>query len=126
MKIRLQKSRLPLISVILHHHEKQITLDNVLLDTGSVSTLFSVDRVLALDIQLEPHDTIRQIRGVGGAEFVFTKTIDRLSLGHISVANFEIEVGSMDYGFQLDGILGVNFVLQVGAILDFSKLEITN
>ena len=125
VKIRLH-SRLPFVSIALQHNNKQVILDNVLLDTGSVGAIFSVEKLLTLGIQLEPHDIIKQIRGVGGVEFVFTKTIDKLSLGQLSVTNFEIEAGAMDYGFQLDGILGINFVLQVGAILDFSQLKITN
>ncbi len=42
---------------------------------------------------------------------MFSKTIDRLSLGELTVADFEIEVGAMDYGFsfELEGIVGMDF-----------------
>ncbi len=55
------------------------------------------------------------MRGIGGAKFVFLKRIDR---------NFAIEVGAMDYGFAIDGIIGTDFLLQVGAVIDLSRLEI--
>lgn len=51
---------------------------------------------------------MRRIRGVGGTEFVFMKTIDRLSAGTLETDNFEIEIGAMDYGIELDGILGLD------------------
>ncbi len=30
----------------------------------------------------------------------------------------------MDYGFEMDGIVGMDFLMQVGAIIDLSKLEV--
>jgi hypothetical protein len=30
----------------------------------------------------------------------------------------------MDYGFAIDGIIGTDFLLQVGAVIDLSRLEI--
>ena len=38
--------------------------------------------------------------------------------------DFDIEVGAMDYGFAIDGIIGTDFLLQVGAVIDLSRLEI--
>lgn len=103
---------------------QQITFENVLLDTGSGGTIFSADKVLAIGLHLEPNDFIRRIRGVGGTEFVFTKPLDRLALGPLSVADFEIEVGAMDYGVDMDGIVGMDFLLQVGAKINLAQLEI--
>lgn len=60
---------------------------------------------------------------MGGAEFVFTKRVDRLSVGELSVQDFEIEVGAMDYGFEMDGIVGMDFLMEVGAIIDLARLE---
>ena len=30
----------------------------------------------------------------------------------------------MDYGFDIDGIIGMDFLVEVGAIVDLSRLEI--
>ena len=67
---------------------------------------------------------VHRIRGVGGTEFVFTKRVDRLSVGDLQVNDFQIEVGAMDYGFDIDGIIGMDFLTQVGAIIDLAKLEV--
>jgi predicted aspartyl protease len=123
MKIRLRDG-LPCVMVSITHHGQQLTLENALLDTGSVGTIFSTDKVLEIGLQYEADDTVHRIRGVGGAEFVFTKEVDCLSVGELQVNNFEIEVGAMDYGFEIDGIVGMNFLIQVGAVLDLGKLEI--
>lgn len=73
---------------------------------------------------MEPDDEIRRIRGVGGTEFVFMKRVDRVTVGELAVKDFLIEVGAMDYGFEMDGIIGMNFLIAVGAVLDLSRLEI--
>jgi len=123
VKVRL-KDGLPYVEVSLTYRGRQITFENVLLDTGSDGAIFSADRVLAIGLHLEPNDFIHRIRGIGGAEFVFTKPLDRLTLGPLSVTDFEIEVGAMDYGVDMDGIVGMDFMLQVGAKIDLAQLEI--
>ena len=36
--------------------------------------------------------------------------------------DFSIEVGVMDYGFEVNGILGMDFMKGVGAIIDLDKM----
>lgn len=67
---------------------------------------------------------MQRIRGIGGAAFVFVKRIDRLSVGELQVSNFAIEVGAMNYGFAIDGIIRTDFLPQVGAVIDLSRLGI--
>lgn len=123
MKIQL-KEGLPYGTISLIYRGQQINFDNVLIDTGSGGTVFSADKVLTVGLRLEPNDIIERIRGVGGTEFVFTKRVDHLSLGELETQDFEVEIGAMAYGFELDGILGMDFLLQVGAIIDLAQLEI--
>jgi len=115
---------LPYVTVTLQYRGQQLDLANVLLDTGSAGTLFAADQVLAVGVQYEADDLVQRIRGVGGAEFVFLKRVDRLAVGELQVSDFDIEVGTMDYGFAIDGIIGTDFLLQAGAVIDLSRLEI--
>jgi len=123
--IRIQvRDGLPYVTVTLHYRGQQMDLANVLLDTGSAGTLFAADQVLAVGLQYEANDLVQRIRGVGGAEFVFLKRLDHLSVGELQVSDFDIEIGAVDYGFAIDGIIGTDFLLQVGALIDLSRLEI--
>jgi len=115
---------LPFIQVSLIHRHQQLSFNQVLLDTGSVGTVFSADKVADLGLQFECQDPVHRICGVGGAEFVFSKRVDGLALGTFELRNFEIEIGTLDYGLAIDGILGINFLRQVGACIDLAKLEI--
>ena len=125
MKIRLRDG-LPFISASLLYQGREITLENVLLDTGSAGTLFATDAVSAVGLTYEPQDSVHRIRGVGGAEFVFTKRVDRLSVDTLHADDFEIEVGAMDYGFGfvIEGIVGTDFLVRTKATIDLDRLEV--
>ena len=108
MKIRLNDG-LPYISASLFYQNQRLDLVNVLLDTGSAGTILSADRVLEVGLQYEVDDIVHRICGVGGAEFVFTNTVDALTLGELQIDDFEVEIGAMDYGIDIDGIIGMDF-----------------
>jgi hypothetical protein len=112
---------LPYVTVTLQYRGQPLDLANVLLDTGSAGTLFAADQVLTVGLQYEANDPVQRIRGVGGVEFVFIKRLDRLSVGELQVNDFDIEVGAMDYDFAIDGIIGTDFLLQVGAVIDLFR-----
>lgn len=115
---------LPYTTVTLWYQGRSLALPNVLVDTGSAGTVFAADAVLVVGLQYEAHAAVYRIRGVGGAEFVFAKQIERLSLGALQVNDVVIEVGAMDYGLDLDGILGMDVLLHVGAVIDLAALRI--
>jgi hypothetical protein len=123
VKFRLDNG-LPFLGVRLTWQGRALELDNCLLDTGSARCLFAADRLAAIGIKLDPADPIHRVFGVGGAEFVFTKRLDALEIDGMRVDAMEIEVGAMDYGFPFDGILGVDFLLRVGAVIDMKAQEI--
>ncbi len=123
MRIEL-RAGLPFVNVRLRHAEQELELHDVLLDTGSAGTLFATDSVSAIGLEYEPEDPLHRIHGVGGSEFVFMKRVDQLAVGELQVSDFAGEVGVMDYGFQLDGIIGTDFLLAVGAVIDLSTLEV--
>ncbi|WP_145333766.1 retropepsin-like aspartic protease [Paenibacillus xylanexedens] len=115
---------LPFISVQLVYRGKKLTLKKVLLDTGSASTLLNADVVMDIGMIPEENDVVNTIRGVGGIEYVYTKSLDSIDVDGTVVEDFEIEIGSMDYGLEIDGILGFNFMKQTGAVINLNSMEI--
>ena len=118
------ESGFPYVEAIIIFNGKELNLGKVIIDTGSSSTIFKADKVADIEILLESNDSIHRICGVGGSEFVFTKQLEKLQIGDLSVTNFQIEIGAMDYGFDIDGIIGMDFLLKVKAIIDLGKLVI--
>jgi hypothetical protein len=95
-----------------------------LIDTGSATSIFSADQVIKINLIPAPEDILYTIRGVGGNEVVFSRKVDYLLVGERKETNFQIEVGGMDYGFEIQGILGMDFLTQAGAVIDLDKMEL--
>lgn len=123
MKIHVERG-LAYVEATLSFRGRELRVGDVILDTGSSGTLFSADRLFAIGIAPEGSDPLRRIRGVGGTEFVFTKRLDGLAVGELAVPSFEVEVGAMEYGFRGDGVLGLDFLLRSGALIDLGQLEL--
>lgn len=123
MKIRLEHG-LAYVEVILTFRGRSLRLGDTILDTGSSSTIFAADRLLEIGIVPEPSDALHRIRGVGGTEYAFTKSLELVTVGEMKIPDFEIEVGAMDYGFPADGILGLDYLLRTGALIDLRRLEL--
>lgn len=115
---------LPFTRVTIAYQENITQIDNVLVDTGSASTILAADAVSSVQITPLPADVLHTIRGVGGTEVVFMRQTDFLQVGERSLSNFEIEVGGMDFGFAINGILGMDFLTQAGAIINLSSMQI--
>jgi hypothetical protein len=62
------------------------------------------------------------VHGIGGEESVVFKRIDSVEVGGVTVQNIEIELAPLDYGFPMDGILGLEYLVHVGAVVDLSDL----
>ena len=122
MEIRVL-DRLPFVSVTLSQGKNVLAMENVLLDTGSASCIFSTDRLREAGIYPKPTAHMRRIRGVGGEEAVVEIEIDQINAGELVLKEFIIEVGAMDYGFAIEGILGFDFLQQAGAVLDLAVLR---
>lgn len=118
------KYGLPFCSVNLCYNGKGISIDKVLLDTGSGGSVFKMEAVEQIGVTIEDDDIIETIMGVGGSEFVYKKDIDSIALGDLKLNNFKIEVGVMDYGFEINGILGMNFMKKVGAIVNLAEMKV--
>jgi hypothetical protein len=115
---------LPFVAVTLHAGGQILTLEHVLLDTGSHSTVFKTLDLEKLGIRLLLTDQLRYLRGIGGLEAVVEKTIDAVEVGSLVVAPFTVEMGAVNYGTSLDGILGLDFLLRTQAIIDLNQLQL--
>lgn len=124
--VKLQlKYGLPFCSIKLIYKDKEMILDNILLDTGSGGTVLKMDKVEEVGITIEENDIIETISGVGGSEFVYKKYVNSISIGDLILDNFKVEIGVMDYGFEINGIIGMDFLKSLGAIIDLDKMIVT-
>jgi hypothetical protein len=45
-----------------------------------------------------------------------------VTVGELAVSDLAIEITAMDYGFGLDGIIGLNFLMATRAVIDLSRM----
>jgi predicted aspartyl protease len=72
---------LPFVKLEIQYQGKRLTLNKVLIDTGSAGTIFNANVVDEIGVVPEENDTVDTIRGVGGVEYVYVKNFERITLG---------------------------------------------
>jgi len=110
------------ITVSVAYQGMSIDISNVLIDTGSATSILAVDAVASISIEPVLEDIFHTIRG--GTETVFVRHLDYLQIEQYRLPNFEIEIGGMDYGFEINGILGMDFLIRAKAIINLAKMRI--
>jgi len=113
------------VTATLTYRGTAVEIQDVLVDTGAASTVINADMAADVGIYLEATDQLRRLRGVGGHEHVFLRNVERFAVGDHGLDGFDIEVGEMDYGFDLGGIIGMDFLRAARAIIDLGSLTMT-
>lgn len=122
MKKLIIEKGLLLTDMQIEFNKQSLHLQRVLVDTGSGSTIISTDLAESIGIVPEINDTIYRISGVGGSEFVYSKKIDSVRIGEGKTEISELEIGAMNYGFALDGIIGLDLLQQLKAVINIDEL----
>ena len=115
---------LAFVTATLTYSGISVQIPDVLVDTGAASTVINADFAAEACIYLRPSDQLRRLRGVGGHEHVFVRRVDRLAIGEQGLDDFEVEIGAMDYEFEIGGILGMDFLRAASAVIDLGKLSL--
>jgi len=113
------------VTATLTYRGTTVEIPDILVDTGAASTVINADLAADAGIYLEAADQLRRLRGVGGHEHVFLRHVDRFAVGDHGLDGFDVEIGEMDYGFDLGGIIGMDFLQAARAVIDLGKLTIT-
>ncbi|MGY3717387.1 retropepsin-like aspartic protease [Sutcliffiella cohnii] len=122
-KLRLDNDLL-LVDMEIRFKRESLQLQRVLVDTGSGSTVISTDLAETIGIVPEENDMIYRISGVGGSEFVYSKTVDLVKVGDMHTTDFALEIGAMNYGFDLDGIIGLDLLRKLKVIINLDELKL--
>lgn len=100
-------------------------IDNVVIDTGASGSIISPDCVDDIGIYAEKHDRIMEYYGVGGSTHsAFIKNIDEIKVGSKSIHNIDIDFGLIDQYGEINGLIGLDVLIKLGAIIDLGKLII--
>ncbi len=118
------KDNLLFTQLTLAYQGKNLEIADILVDTGSGTTIIAADIVASVQILPVQTDKLYSIRGVGGTEFVFARSVDYLQVGERRLQDFEIKIGEVSYGFGINGVLGMDFLLRTDAIIDLKLMNL--
>jgi hypothetical protein len=116
------KHGLPFVEVTIRYRGSELLLERVLLDTGSAGTIFNANLVGTISVFPEGNDVVDTIRGVGGVEYVYSKYFESIHFGDVSLENFQVEIGNMDYGMEINGIIGFDFISAANLLIDTKNM----
>ncbi len=100
----------PNVELELQHGSDAVVLKNVLLDTGSASTILATNAVARIGLRPDIGDRIIEMYGIGRSESVVEKRVEQLALGGRLIGDFPVQLGEMDYGITSDRIVGADLL----------------
>lgn len=95
-------------------------LNNVLIDTGSATTLINSDYIL-----LDGSEKFINVYGVGGYEAVLNKYFDCISINNNSIHNIVLSVGELDYGMDIDMLVGLDLLKKLNANINIKDMTMS-
>ncbi|SCZ10836.1 retroviral-like aspartic protease family protein [Alkaliphilus peptidifermentans] len=111
------------IQVVYKGRTKEI--QNVVIDTGAAETIISPDIVEDLGVIAEPTDKVNSFYGVGGSlHNFFTKKVDEVILAEEKLSNIKVDFGMIDPRGYINGLLGLDLLMKIGAVIDLNELTI--
>lgn len=117
--------QLPLISVGIEYDGKKMVFSNILLDTGSSSTILDTDLAEEIGLLLDLENAItRKMYGIGGTEICIEQKVSGMTIGGFKLTDFTIQLGDVREMYGFDGIIGSDFLLAHKLIIDFENMEV--
>lgn len=100
-------------------------IKNIVIDTGAAETIISPDIVEELGIIAELTDKINSFYGVGGSlHNFFSKKVDEIILDEKKVSDIKVDFGMIDPRGCINGLLGLDLLMKIGAVIDLKELTI--
>lgn len=100
-------------------NNEDLHLNNVLIDTGSATTLINADY-----INFDGTETVQEAYGIGGSEKILNKQFSNLEINGFNLNNISLSVGDMDYGLNIDMLLGLDLLTSLNVIIDLNTMQL--
>lgn len=123
MRIRTNAEGLLLADVAITHHGYTFLITDLVIDTGAVQSLISIDAVDTMFKTYEPTDQLHFMRGIGGSEPAIRRTIDYVRLGDYEAGHVELDFGSL-HEHGISGLIGLDLLSTGKFVIDLVEMEL--
>lgn len=97
------------IDIKISYLGKSKLIKNVVIDTGASHTIISPDIVSSIGISASPLDKFITMYGIGGEHYAYRKKID---------------FGVIDENGNINGLIGLDVLLELGVSIDLKNLKL--
>lgn len=112
-------------SIELKYQEKSIIIKDVIVDTGASHTIIATEFLEKMEIPFMDNDELVKATGYGGTVcYSIRKKIDKISCGSLTINDFKLDFGVVDPTYRVNGLIGLDFLIGVGSIIDLVDLKI--
>lgn len=118
--------RLPFLDgIVVHHAGQNIRIPDVLVDTGSAGTILDADLLADIGIIPTGTDRVYTVYGIGGGEETVFEREVTLQINNHLIENFAVEIGTSEGRYGILGIIGLDLLMHLRAVLDLGTLTLT-
>ena len=110
--------RLICTDITITFNGKSKVLKNVVIDTGAAQSIINSQFVTDLGIAPNFQDKVIKTRGIGGELKFFYRNVDELKIGNFVFKNLEIDFGEIDPKGEISGLIGLDILNNIRAIID--------
>lgn len=104
---------------------KSKVLEHIVIDTGAVQSIINSDFVCDIGVQAEYVDEFMKTYGIGGEMMFFCRKVEKLILGDIEFDDVELDFGDIDSYGEIQGLIGLDLLQKIRAVIDVEIPEIT-
>ena len=107
----------------ISHRGKSVTLESVIIDTGSAHTWINLESVENfLDVAPEESDHIVTAFGIGGRDVANRKRIEQVHFDTFIAERFFVDFGRLDV--DIDGLIGLDLLSAGNFVINLSRMEV--
>lgn len=112
-------------TIEIYFRDRFKEINNIVIDTGASISIISPDIVDDVGIFAEAGDRIVSSMGVGGSiHNSFEKNIDMIKVENKGLNNIKLDFGIIDPKGEINGLLGLDILVKLGALIDLKRFEI--
>ncbi len=113
-------------SIELKFGEKNIIIEDVIIDTGASHTIITTEYLEEMDIPLLDDDELVKSTGYGGvACYSIRKRLDEIKCGNLILKDIKLDFGVIDPKDRINGLIGLDFLIGSKAIIDLVDLTLS-
>ena len=109
-------------SIKINYNGKTVKINNVVVDTGASYCIIEPSAIEDLGIVFTKDDEIETFYGVNSLFSYVKRVTDNIILDNYTINSVPIYAGSV--ADNIDGLLGLDVLLNIGATIDLKNMEI--